>query len=210
MADDNAVISVVHQPTGEVHNISIPPDTPVSDLHDALINSGYNADIEKLDSELSNVRPPQWAPTPYSTGDFQTGKSRPGYGPSKEGVVENSPQFKEAAKAIWKAANEGRNPNEAATTIDKNTERGPIVVGDQEGHMSMVVPADATSQLHTHPNHFQGQQAGGQPSQTDIATAKKLGKNVYVVSKSGLQMVDKYGKVTSIYNNSDWMTSNNK
>lgn len=35
MADDNVVIPVVH-PSGDVHNISVPADTPLPDLHDAL------------------------------------------------------------------------------------------------------------------------------------------------------------------------------
>ncbi len=51
---------------------------------------------------------------------------------------------------------------------------------------------------------------GGQPSETDIATAKKLGRSVYVVSKSGLQVVEKDGKVTNVYANPDWISRDNK
>jgi hypothetical protein len=74
----------------------------------------------------------------------------------------------------------------------------------------MSVPGDAYATIHSHPNHFQGGAAGGQPSDTDINTAKKLGKTVYVVSKNGLQAVDKFGKITNVYSNSDWLTKDNK
>ena len=47
-------------------------------------------------------------------------------------------------------------------------------------------------------------------SSVDIATAKKLGRSVYVVSKSGLQVVEKDGKVTNVYSNPDWMSRDNK
>ena len=51
---------------------------------------------------------------------------------------------------------------------------------------------------------------GGQPSDTDISTAKKIGRSVYVVSRSGLQVVEKDGKVTNIYSNPDWMNRDNR
>jgi hypothetical protein len=38
-----------------------------------------------------------------------------------------------------------------------------------------------------------------------VASAKAFGKTIYVVSKRGLQAADKYGKITSIYNNPGWM-----
>jgi len=186
-----AVIPVLH-PSGDVHNIAVPVDTPLSDFHDALVGHGYGDG---------------WAPYQGANVDSF---GNPKAGPSKEGVLENDPKFKAAAQAIWDKVGEGRDSNEAGTTIDQNVERGPIVVGDQEGHMSMVVGPEAVAQLHTHPNHFKGQAAGGQPSGTDIDTAKKIGRNVYVVSKSGLQMVDKYGKVTVVYTNPDWMRRDNK
>jgi len=202
-ANRHVVVPVLHSGSGEVHNVAVPANTPIPEFHDALLDGGYHGE--------GNVKPPQWMPTPYFDPkvDFQTGKPRV-WGPTKEGVVENSPEFKSAAAAVWKAANEGRDSNEAGTYLDGKTERGPISISDQEGHMTLQVPKDAASTIHSHPNHFKGQQAGGQPSQQDIETAKKLGKSVYVVSKSGLQVVEKDGKITSVYSNPDWMSRDNK
>jgi len=213
MANDDKntdhVVLPVHAGDGEIHHISFPASTPLPVAHKALVDAGY-ADI------MPNAEPAgisrDWAPYMDPKVDPVSGDPRPNYGPTREGVLENSPKFKAAAKAIWDKAGRGRDSNEAGTTIDQNLDRGPIVVGDQEGHMSMVVGPEAISQLHTHPNHLKGQQAGGQPSDTDIDTAvHKLHRNVYVVSKSGLQMADgKDGKVTVVYTNPDWMDRDNK
>jgi hypothetical protein len=51
---------------------------------------------------------------------------------------------------------------------------------------------------------------GGQPSDTDIKITKKIGRSVYLVSKLGLQVVEKDGKVTSIYTSKDWFDRDNK
>jgi hypothetical protein len=51
---------------------------------------------------------------------------------------------------------------------------------------------------------------GGQPSDTDIKITKKIGRSVYLVSKSGLQVVEKDGKVTNVYSNPDWMARENR
>ena len=45
--------------------------------------------------------------------------------------------------------------------------------------------------------------------QSSIA-AKKIRRSVYVVSKSGLQVVEKDGKVTNVYANPDWISRDNK
>jgi hypothetical protein len=42
---------------------------------------------------------------------------------------------------------------------------------------------------------------GGQPSATDIATAKKLRKYVYVVSRTGLQYVPPSGDTGVVFTN---------
>jgi hypothetical protein len=201
-ANAHVIVPVIHRGEDSVHSVAVPADTPLPDFHDALLESGYHGE--------GSVKPPQWAPTPYSTGDFRTGKPRPGYGPTKEGVLENSPEFKAVGKAVFAASNYGRNSNEAGTYIDQNGERGPIVVSNEDGKMSMQVPKDAGSTIHSHPAHFQGATASPLPSQKDIETAKKLGKSVYVVSPEGLSVVEKDGKVTNIYNSKDWLDRNNR
>lgn len=85
-----------------------------------------------------------------------------------------------------------------------------VAVSNIEGKMSLQVPSDAKSTLHTHPSHFNGATASPLPSVTDIDTAKKLNRNVYVVSPEGLSVVEGDGKVTNIYNDSGWMNRDNK
>jgi hypothetical protein len=187
----HVVLPILHSGSGEVHDIAIPANTDPGELHDALLNGNYHG------------------PSPY-LGPNVDALGHPKKGPSRSGVLENSPEFKKAASAVWEAAGRGRNTSESGTYLDQDLERGPIVSSNTEGKMSLVVPKDAQSTLHTHPDHFNGTQAGGQPSDVDIATAKKLGKSVYVVSKSGLQVVEKDGKVTNVFNNPDWTTRDNK
>ena len=67
--------------------------------------------------------------------------------------------------------------------------------------MSVAVPKDAPYTIHSHPNHAGSSTMGGQPFATDIATAKKLGKYVYVVSRTGLQTVSPAGDVAVVYTN---------
>lgn len=163
-----AVVPVAH-PNGEVHNIAVPPDTPLADLHAAL--NDYSMDL-----------------------------AGPRKGPSKDGVLENSPDFKKAAWDVWTAAGRGRYENEAGVSLDDKGKEAPVQVSKKDGRASLVVPASSKVLLHSHPNS-----AGGQPSEKDIESAKKYGKTIYVVSKSGLQGVDKFGKTTIVYSDPTWM-----
>jgi hypothetical protein len=188
----HVVLDVLHGPSNEVHSVAVPESTPLPELHDALVTAGYHAG---------------WAPYQGAGVDSF---GRPKAGPSKSGVLENDPKFKAAAKAIYDASGRGRNPNEAGTYLDANLDRGPIAVSNTEGHMSLSVPSDASSTLHTHPSHFNGATASPLPSGTDVDTAKKLKRSVYVVSPEGLSVVEGDGKVTNIYNDSGWLTRDNK
>lgn len=183
MADDDPVVLPVLHPSGEVHNISVPPDTPMPELHDALLDAGYHFD------------------NPPYLGANVDAHGRPKAGPSKEGAVEYDPKFKEALSKVWDAAGYGKNSTESGTYIDQNLDRGPIVSSNAEGKMSLVVPKDAPYTIHSHPNHAADFTAGGQPSDKDIATAKSTKKYVYVVSRSGLQYVGPHGEQGVVYTN---------
>jgi hypothetical protein len=188
----HVVVPVYHAGDNEVHSVAVPANTSLPEFHDALLDAGYHGS----------------APPYLGAGVDASG--RPKAGPSKAGVLENSEKFKAAAKAIYEASGRGRNPNEAGTYLDQNLDRGPIAVSNTEGKMSLTVPADATSTLHTHPSHFNGATASPLPSGTDVDTAKKLKRSVYVVSPEGLSVVEGDGKVTNIYNDSGWLDRNNK
>lgn len=186
------VIPVYHSGDDAIHNIAVPAETPLPELHDALVTAGYHSG---------------WAPYQGASVDSF---GHPKAGPSKAGVLENDPKFKAAARAIYDASGRGRNPNEAGTYVDANLDRGPIAVSNTEGKMSLTVPPDAKSTLHTHPLHFNGATASPLPSGTDVDTAKKLKRSVYVVSPEGLSVVEGDGKVTNIYNDSGWIQRDNK
>jgi hypothetical protein len=186
------VIPVYHSGDDAIHNIAVPAETPLPELHDALVTAGYHSG---------------WAPYQGANVDSF---GRPKAGPTKQGVVENSEKFKAAARVIFDASGRGRNPNEAGTYVDANLDRGPVAVSNTEGKMSLTVPPDAKSTLHTHPSHFNGATASPLPSGTDVDTAKKLKRSVYVVSPEGLSVVEGDGKVTNIYNDSGWMNRENR
>ena len=114
-------------------------------------------------------------------------------------MLENDPKFKAAAKAIWEKARKGRDQNETGNYIQPDLSSGEVQVSKQDGKATIRVPRSAIALIHTHPAW-----GGGQPSGPDIDSAKAFGKNIYVVSKSGLQVADKYGKVTNVYNNPNW------
>jgi hypothetical protein len=182
--DKHVVIPVLH-PSGDVHSVAVPADMSVADMHSHLVGSGYAApDIDA--PKMSN-------PTPYWGANVDN-QGRPKAGPTKEGTVEYDPKFKDTAARVWAQANFGRDSNESGTYLDQNLDRGPIATSNTDGKMSLQVPNDAPYTIHTHPDHFKGGAAGGQPSETDIATAKKTGKYVYVVSRSGLQYVGPHGE----------------
>ena len=191
-SSNHVIIPVLHSGEGTVHSIAVPSNTPLPEFHDALLDAGYHGN------------------NPPYLGSDVTATNLPAPKPTREGVLENDPKFKAAAKAIYEASGRGRNPNEAGTYLDQNLDRGPVAVSDTEGHMSLVVPSDAKSTMHTHPSHFNGATASPLPSGTDVNTAKKLKRNVYVVSPEGLSVVEKDGKVTNVYNGPDWMNRNNK
>jgi hypothetical protein len=191
-ATEDHVVLPVHTGDGNVDHIAFPASTPLPAVHKALLDH-IESGPEISDPNFKNKG------QPYSDAD----KSGP-FGwkepqPTKEGSVEYDPKFKSAASKVWEAAAYGKNSNESGTYIDQNLERGPISSSDQEGKMSLVVPNDANSTIHSHPNRFKSGEAGGQPSPKDIQTAKQLGKTVYVVSKSGLQYATANGDTGVVY-----------
>ena len=195
MADD-VVLPVLH-PAGEVHNISMPADTTLPELHDALLDGGY-----ALPGGISK----NWAPYMDPKVDPVSGRPRPDYGPKKEGALEYDPKFKAALAKVWEAAGYGKNSTESGTYIDSNLDRGPISTSNTDGRMTVTVPDDAPYTVHSHPNHFKDGDAGGQPSDKDIATAKGTKKYVYVVSRSGLQYVGPHGEQGVVYTNPSQFT----
>jgi hypothetical protein len=120
-------------------------------------------------------------------------------------VIENAPEFKRAAADVWAASGNGRNPNEAAVYLDKDLNAAPVQTSNVDNHASIRVPASSQILIHSLPNT-----RAIYPSDDDRNSTVKLGKTVYVVSRVGLKAVDKFGKVTNVYNTKDWMGQDNK
>lgn len=140
------------------------------------------------------------APNPF-TADW-AGSQVPSI--TAAGAFENSPEFQQRAIAAWNAIQQGRKNAESGFMMFPDNVPGPIRVmpnlENLDGHMSWQAPPDAMLLLHTHPNVDQDD-----PSSNDIASAKQWKRPVYVMSRSGLYMIDAKGKT---YHEKDfnWLT----
>jgi hypothetical protein len=118
--------------------------------------------------------------------------------PSANDVLETQDNFRKAASDAWAATRNGTKNEEAGFAINKDGSAGPVSV-NQGIHGTFQVPSSSMALFHTHPNL-----STSDPSPTDIATAKKVGKTIYVGSREGLFAVDPSGNVTHIYKNDEW------
>jgi hypothetical protein len=180
MADESydsghVVIPVLH-PDGDVHNIAVPADTPLPDLHAALAD--------------------------YQLPDLGQQSSQP----TAAGAVENSPAFKQRAQQAWDAAARGVRPDvESGFEVGRTGNAGPIQTqitprGSTPQDKIQLRSPNSLGVVHTHPNSN-----SPFPSPGDIAAAKAAHKTVWLTSKYGLFSVDPSGKVTNIFKSDDWM-----
>jgi hypothetical protein len=93
---------------------------------------------------------------------------------------------------FWDRKKDRSDHEEAMAQIKIAEQQSTLLLNTERAWLSANITWAGT--IHTHPNHFNGTAAGGQPSETDIATAKRLGKYVYVVSKSGMQYAGPHGE----------------
>jgi hypothetical protein len=185
MANENkydsghVVIPVVH-PSEGIHNVSVPEDMSLSDLHSALL-------------------------TDYALPAFEAQEKQP----RKEDSLEYSEDFRKAAQDAWDAAGSGMQPIEAGLAINNYGKAGRITThkhrGEKDPEVSIETYPNTMATLHTHTNY-----SSANPSQKDIAAAKKAHQTLYLVSKTGLHCVDPSGKVTTVFDNLDFMQKNKK
>jgi hypothetical protein len=125
--------------------------------------------------------------------------------PTATGAIENSPAFRMASQAAWNAIGQGLAKKEAGFAVHKNgfTDSLQQAYNSGGGEIDMRIPSDAMSVVHTHPNMLQDN-----PSKGDIASARKAGIPIYIVSRSGLWMADPNGNVTHVYSDPNWMNKN--
>jgi hypothetical protein len=175
----HAIIPVKH-PDGNIDRIAVPTDTSLEELHGALSDAGYMHDF----------------PTPQ---------------PTAAGALENSDDFRNQSKAAWDAIHQGANANaESGFSVYKDGTGSSIHTEVHPQTSGMVaVPHDTIHYgkddfaiNHVHPNA-----TSDKPSQNDQEAAKKIGKPIYVTSKTGLWMVrPSDGKILRVFQSPSWMT----
>lgn len=127
--------------------------------------------------------------------------------PTREGAIEYSPEFREAAgKAVQAVANFSKKGTEAGFAVNKSgkpahTPAGkPIIQYNPSGrHLSIVSQPDDVATLHTHPAD-----ADSKPSPGDIDSTKKSRKVTMVASSNGLYEVDPEGNVQQVFKSPTW------
>lgn len=111
--------------------------------------------------------------------------------------------FHAKALLLWNTVRCGMAAQEAGFIVYDDGSFGPMVTtNDTPGHGEIKFPAlpHAAAYVHSHPNNLQDK-----PSAGDIQAAKKSGKFVYVISRSGLWQVAPDGKVTQIHDGTSWL-----
>lgn len=182
--DSGHVIVPVKTVDGDVHNVAVPQDTSLQDFHSAL-----SAD-------------------PNYLHEFPTSA------PTAAGALENSDDFRNQSKAAWDAVNQGRNRFAESgfsvyndgTASSLHTEIHPQTSGIAgPPHDTIHYGKSDFAIQHSHPDATLDQ-----PSRADIEAAKKIGKPVFVTSRSGLWEVrPSDGKVFHVFRNPDWASSKN-
>jgi hypothetical protein len=192
MANENkydsayTMISVAH-PDG-VHNIAVPEDTPLADLHNALLENYTHPAIE------AHVKQP-----------------------TREGALEYSDVFRKAAanavslarqKEFGRLHGSSDSTGEAGFVIGAKDQSevkfSPDKTGADHAGMTLGVRDSDIGTFHTHDSFHQAD-----PSTVDKESAKKFHKTVYIASRDGLYAVDPGGQVTQIFKNQDWASSKN-
>jgi hypothetical protein len=180
------VVIPVYSSTGEMMRVAVPGDTPIPEFHAAL-EDHYHQDVFASQAQ-----------------------------PTKEGSVEYSSAFRDAAnKALGMARLEesrrqhGSNAGgEAGFSVNRQGSTSPVEFSSDsdssKGSMRQAVTSNTLAIVHTHDSYHQGD-----PSQGDVAAARKANTTVYVASRDGLFAVDPGGQITHVFKSGSWATDKN-
>lgn len=177
-----------------IGKVAIPHGTPLSVVHEAIMNHPEykqpEAPIIPDSVELRDtISAPVSTPIPEITA---------------AGAIENSPQFREAARQAWQATGDGWDKKEAGFDISREGRIFGRTEQDADGgtydHLQQPNTDDTLALFHVHPNSVLPE-----PSGPDIAVAKQIGKPVMVASSDGLFEISGTGEVTKIFSGADWM-----
>jgi hypothetical protein len=162
----------------------------------------------------------QFAPSPPGNDDRQVSMGAYVYAlltseqkqPTVEGTLEHDPAFKEAARRAWEEVGYGDLPQEAGFMVSRDGKMSPVQLGKEIDSKETVgattfkiPPGSVFATLHTHPRPSMNKKWVQQPSPPDIEVAKNLKQNVYVVTASGLWLVEPDGNLVHLFTNNDWM-----
>lgn len=178
----HVVLPVLHPDSNEIHNIAVPADTDLGELHKSLSDAGYEhpALNDAIDAHAAQ--------------------------PTEEGTLEESPEFQKANRQIFDSMNHGKTKGENAAYIYAN--KPSTITGEQFNEtagggrsMHINVPDDAVALTHVHPDL-------GQPqlSPADIKVMRDHKIPVYSVSKAGLFSIDGDGKTYQVFKGTDWLS----
>jgi hypothetical protein len=137
--------------------------------------------------------------------------------PAVEGTLEHDAAFKESARKAWEEVGYGDLPQEAGFMVTRDGKISSVQLGKEIGSKETVgsttfkiLSGGAFATLHTHPRPSMNKQWLQQPSQPDIDVAKNFKHNVYVVTASGLWLVEPDGNLVHVFTNNDWMSKKRK
>jgi hypothetical protein len=163
-----AIIPVAH-PNGELHDIEFPTDLPVSQLHDALSDSGYLHEPTQPSADNALENDPAFkkaASEAYSRS-----------------LANNNPNTRIAKE--W------------GFSVGAHGEIGPMVAMDDDathGQLKINVRDDDIGAVHTHDFRHEAT-----PSPRDIQSSREFKKTIYVASRAGLTAIAPDGTTTKVY-----------
>lgn len=123
--------------------------------------------------------------------------------PTADKTLEHTYAFRRAAIEAWGVTANGKLAREAGFVVYSNGLTSGIESNDARlGHGELVLPIthNAFAYVHSHPNSLEDR-----PSVADRAIAKRIGKPIYVISRSGLWEACPTGEIVLVFEGTGWM-----
>ncbi len=175
------VVPVLHKGEGEVHNVQVPTDLNIGDLHSALLDSNYHVPV-------SNAQPTKEGSLEYDP-TFQLA-AKEAWKNSGEGRTERESGF---------AIDKNGIPNQM-----QYHDRNP---GDRSGTLAIRTPANSIATLHTHPD-VESDQPSDEDRQAAVKSGKFMyvvsRRGLFLVDGHN------NGKVTQVFDNTDFLKDKKK
>jgi hypothetical protein len=176
-----SVVPILHKDSGEVHDVAVPADLTLGDLHGILLNSGYHGAETK----------------PTAEGAVE----------NSDAFRRNAK--KAVTQSVMGVVDKGKG-GEAGFTVQRSGTTSPVEWQPDEdptssGHIKQKIESEDLGALHTHDYRH-----SATPSADDIEAAQKAHRVIWVTSRAGLFSVDPSGKVEQIFSKPDWYKQGKK